>query len=282
VIFRIPTPVFGSGLIEQIPDSEIIRGMAADTAMKNEYGVKGRPNLVLASQTVSGQANRTGNDGTFARFGWKAQNKSLLVFAGEAYNVEMGITNELFQTERDETPSCQFATVPNDVTTLDAKSHIEGLSGIEKFAFFMRFLAAPVPSKDSPGGAESIARGAASFASAGCALCHTPSLRSGNSAVAALRNQPVKLYSDLLLHDMGSGLADGIAQGQAGPSEFRTAPLWGLGQRVFFLHDGRTSDLVEAIAQHRSRGSEANAVIANYKRLGEPAKQDLLNFLRSL
>ena len=102
----------------------------------------------MASHTVTGQGNRNGNDGTFARFGWKAQNKSLLVFSGEAYNVEMGITNELFQTERDETPSCQFAKTPNNVTTLDAKSPIEGLSAIEKFAFFMRFLAAPVPSKD--------------------------------------------------------------------------------------------------------------------------------------
>ena len=282
VIFRIPTPLFGSGLIEQIPDSEIWRNMRGDTAMKGEYGVKGRPNITLTSRTVSGQVNRNGNDGTFARFGWKAQNKSLLVFSGEAYNVEMGITNELFQTERDETPECQFATTPNDVTPLEAKSHIEGLSAIEKFAFFMRFLAAPVPSKDQPGGADSISRGAKSFAVAGCALCHTPTLRTGNSRVAALRNQAVNLYSDLLLHNMGHGLADGISQGQAGPSDFRTAPLWGLGQRLFFLHDGRTSDLRSAIQAHQSWGSEANAVVDNYTRMSEPAKQDMLNFLRSL
>ena len=256
--------------------------MGGDKAMKDEYGVKGRPNVVMASHTLSGQVNRNGNDGTFARFGWKAQNKSLLVFSGEAYNVEMGITNELFQTERDETPECQFAPSPNNVTPLEAKSHIEGLSAIEKFAFFMRFLAPPVPSKDTPGGADSIGRGAARFAEAGCALCHSPSLRTGNSNVEALRNQTVRLYSDLLLHNMGSGLADGVSQGQAGPSEFRTAPLWGLGQRLFFLHDGRTSDLGVAIQAHRSWGSEANAVIGNYYRMPEPAKQDLLNFLRSL
>jgi CxxC motif-containing protein (DUF1111 family) len=244
--------------------------------------VKGRPNITLASRTQSGQPNRNGNDGTFARFGWKAQNKSLLVFSGEAYNVEMGITNELFQTERDETPECQFAPTPNDVTPLDAESHIEGLSAIEKFAFFMRFLGAPVPSKDTPGGAASIGRGAASFAEVGCALCHTPSLRTGNSNVEALRNKPVNLYSDLLLHDMGTGLADGVSQGQAGPREFRTAPLWGLGQRLFFLHDGRTSDLRAAIYAHQSWGSEANAVVGNYNRMTEPAKQDMLNFLRSL
>ena len=284
LIFRIPTPLFGAGLIEQIPDRAIWNNWVAGEyeSMKKEYGVKGRPNITLASRTQSGQPNLNGNDGTIARFGWKAQNKSLLVFSGEAYNVEMGITNDLFQTERDETPGCQFATTPNSVTAFDAKSHIEGLSSIEKFASFMRFLAPPVPSKDTPGGAVSITRGAASFIDAGCALCHTPSLRTGNATVAALRNQPVNLYSDLLLHNMGQGLADGVSQGQAGVAEFRTAPLWGLGQRLFFLHDGRASDLSSAIQAHHSRGSEANAVVANYNRLPEPAKQDMLNFLRSL
>ncbi len=284
VIFRIPTPLFGAGLIEQIPDSVIWNNWVAGEyeSMKKEYGVKGRPNITLAQRTQSGQPNLNGNDGTIARFGWKAQNKSLLVFSGEAYNVEMGITNDLFQTERDESPACQFATTPNDVTPLEAKSHIEGLSAIEKFALFMRFLAPPVPSKDLPGGAASIGRGAKSFDDVGCALCHTPRLRTGNATVAALRNQPVNLYSDLLLHDMGSGLADGVSQGQAGGSEFRTAPLWGLGQRLFFMHDGRAADLRAAVSAHRSRGSEANKVIENYFKMPEPAKQDMFNFLRSL
>ena len=105
---------------------------------------------------------------------------------------------------------------------------------------------------------------------------------SRNAAVAALRDQPVNLFSDLLLHDMGTTLADGISQGQAGPREFRTAPLWGLGQRLFFLHDGRTSDLIVAIRQHASEGSEANRVVGNFQRMPERDKQDLLNFLRSL
>jgi CxxC motif-containing protein (DUF1111 family) len=110
----------------------------------------------------------------------------------------------------------------------------------------------------------------------------------GNAAVAALRNQPVNLYSDLLLHDMGPGLADGVSQGQAGPREFRTAPLWGLGQRIYFLHDGRTRDLLLAIKAHRSGGSsngdasEANTVIGQFEALSESEKQDVLNFLRSL
>jgi len=288
VIFRIPTPVFGAGLIEQIPDKAILANQIDDAPRKKELRIRGRPNIVLAGHAISGQANNNGNDGTVARFGWKAQNKSLLLFSGEAYNVEMGITNELFQTERDETPACQFAAVPNDLTKTDGKTLVEGISAIEKFAFFARFLAPPAPSPDTPGGADSIARGRKLFTDAGCALCHTPTLGTGNAGVAALRNQPVNLFSDLLVHDMGPGLADGVTQGQAGPREFRTAPLWGLGQRLFFLHDGRTSDLLEALRAHKSGSvlagdaSEANAVIRNFNHLRENQKQDVLNFLRSL
>ena len=292
VIFRIPTPVFGTGLIEQIPDSTILANAAADAPRKRALGIRGRPNIVLSGSTISGQPNRNGNDGTLARFGWKAQNKSLLLFSGEAYNVEMGISNELFQTERDETAPCQFSTTPNDTTTTDESSPAEAISGIEKFTFFMRFLAPPTPSSDTPGGAPSIARGQSLFSSAGCAECHTPTLRTGNTTVAALNNQPANLYSDLLIHDMGPGLADGVSQGQAGPTEFRTAPLWGLGQRIFFLHDGRTSDLLAAIQAHQSGSttrtrssstpSEANTVVNNFNSLTETQKQDVLNFLRSL
>src|SRR6266849_5283795 len=159
VIFRIPTPVFGAGLIEQIPDKMILANQVNDAPKKKDLRIYGRPNIVLAGHAISGQANNNGNDGTVARFGWKAQNKSLLLFSGEAYNVEMGITNELFQTERDETPGCQFAAVPNDVTKTDGKTPVEATSAIEKFAFFARFLAAPAPSPDTPGGFESIVRG---------------------------------------------------------------------------------------------------------------------------
>src|SRR5712672_1398374 len=275
VVFRIPTPVFGLGLVENISDGALEASLAANAQQKRALG-------------ISGRFNRNGNDGTIARFGWKAQNKSLLLFSGEAYNVEMGITNELFQTERDETAACQFADVPNDVTKTEAKTLVEGISAIEKFALFARFLAPPAPSRDTPGGADSIARGRKLFGDVGCALCHTPTLNTGKAAVAALRNQPVNLFSDLLVHDMGPGLADGITQGQAGPREFRTAPLWGLGQRLFFLHDGRTSDLREAIRAHRSgsyltfNASEANEVIRLFNALQDNQKQDVLNFLRSL
>jgi CxxC motif-containing protein (DUF1111 family) len=103
------------------------------------------------------------------------------------------------------------------------------------------------------------------------------------AAVAALSAKEVDLYSDLALHDMGEGLADGISQGQATSSEFRTAPLWGLGQRIFFLHDGRTRDLKRAIQEHRSSGSEANRVVRKFfSQLSQSEQQDILNFLRSL
>jgi len=282
VIFRIPTPTFGAGLMEQIPDGAIAANQASNTSQKQALGIRGKANFSVSGRTITGMTNNNGNDGTIARFGWKAQNKSLLLFSGEAYNVEMGITNELFQTERDETPTCQFAKVPNGVNNLDATTPIEVLSAIENFSNFMRFLAAPAPSPDSPGGAASIANGRQKFSDVGCALCHTPSFTTGDSMVAALRNKPVNLFSDLLVHDMGDGLADGVSQGQAGPREFRSAPLWGLGQRIFFLHDGRTSDLVRAIKEHSSNGSEANEVISNFNNLYETKKQDLLNFLRSL
>jgi CxxC motif-containing protein (DUF1111 family) len=267
IIFRIPTPVFGAGLIEQIPDATILANMRANSDRKRDLGISGKP-------------NRNGNDGTITRFGWKAQNQSLLLFSGEAYNVEMGITSEIFQSERER--DCQYATVPNDTQDFAAEGALEGTTAIQNFANFQRFLAPPTPSTNSPGGAFSIARGKSLFSSVGCALCHTPTLKTGDSTVVALSGKDANLYSDLLVHDMGVGLADGVIQGAAGTTEFRTAPLWGLGQRIFFLHDGRTDDLRVAIREHFSDGSEANAVIRRYFDLRESEKQDLLNFLRSL
>src|SRR6267378_2520894 len=102
------------------------------------------------------------------------------------------------------------------------------------------------------------------------------------TASAALSSQTVNLFSDLLVHHMGKRLADGITQGAAGPDEFRTAPLWGVGQRVFFLHDGRTSNLVKAIRDHRSLGSEASRVIERFNRLTTEKQQEVIDFLRSL
>jgi CxxC motif-containing protein (DUF1111 family) len=120
------------------------------------------------------------------------------------------------------------------------------------------------------------------FAQIGCALCHTPVLTTGTTTSAALSNQPVALFSDLLVHHMGTGLADGITQGLASGDEFRSAPLWGLGQRIYLLHDGRTTDLMQAISAHASQGSEATVVVSTFQSLSAQAMQDLLNFLRSL
>jgi CxxC motif-containing protein (DUF1111 family) len=132
----------------------------------------------------------------------------------------------------------------------------------------------------------SIVSGLAQFTAVGWSLCHTPSMTTDASDFTpGLSHAQANLFSDLLLHHMGDNLNDGISQGAAGPDQFRTAPLWGVGQRLFFLHDGRTSDLLTAIKAHASRGSEANAVIRNFNGLTTGPtgqQQDVLNFLRSL
>jgi CxxC motif-containing protein (DUF1111 family) len=258
-VFRIPTPVYGTGLIESITDSAIVANKAANATAKAALG-------------ITGHENRSANDGTITRFGWKAQNKSLLIFSGEAYNVEEGVTNELFGTERDETPGCTFNATPED------SAPAVGMSDILAFASFMRWLA-PLPPQPQNASTQ---RGQQDFAQIGCALCHTPSFTTGLSSSPSLSQKIVPLYSDLLVHHMGAGLADGIVQGAAAGDEFRTAPLWGLGARLFFLHDGRETDLASAIQAHSSSGSEANGSVAAFNGLSSDAKQDLLNFLKSL
>lgn len=277
VIFRIPTPTFGSGLIENIEESTLLANAQANSV--NSFG-------------VSGTFNHNGNDGTIARFGWKAQNKSLMIFAGEAYNVEMGVTNELFTQERplprEDTQSglpanCRPNATPEDHMHF-AESGTEAVSGVQAFVNFMRFLAPPAPSATEPGGSASIGRGRQLFAAVGCTTCHTPSLTTAPSAhTPGLSNVTANLYSDLEIHHMGTGLADNVSQGQAGGDQFRTAPLWGLGKRIFFLHDGRTKNLLTAITAHNSSGSEANtSSFQFFNNLTSTQRQDVLNFLRSL
>jgi CxxC motif-containing protein (DUF1111 family) len=269
MIFRIPTPVFGLGLIESITDTTIKNNLASDPAgLKRLLG-------------ITGHVNTTGNDGTVTRFGWKAQNKSLLLFAGEAYNVEMGITNELFPNEREEDAKCATNPLAENSTGFDTGDPADIIS----FMSFMRFLDQPAPAcgtAGQPACSPSIDNGRKLFNTIGCALCHTPSLMTGLSPIDALNQTQVNLFSDIAVHHMGPGLADHITQGTAGPDEFRTAPLWGIGQRAFFLHDGRTSDLLTAIFDHESPGSEAAEVIKVFRRLSSSQKQDILNFLRSL
>ncbi len=160
-------------------------------------GISGRPNRFLTGG-ITGSPNTSGNDGTITRFGWKAQNKSLEIFSGEAYNVEMGITNELFPNERDETPGCSFTATPEDATNFD-ESGPEVASDVVRFATFMRFLDQPQPAPPTP----STQNGAKVFQQIGCSLCHTPTFTTGQSSVGALSNIPANLFSDLLLHHMG-------------------------------------------------------------------------------
>jgi hypothetical protein len=309
VSFRIPLQMFGLGLIDSIQDRQILASFNATAVQRAALGIGGHP-------------NRSANDNTITRFGWKAQNKSITMFGGEAYNVEMGITNELFPTATEEDPGCQGPDKPevNDVTRTEKNDNgppanqsfnnpVHILADWMQFSLLMRFMDAPQP---DPNPSASAIRGKTVFSNIGCSLCHTPQMQTApvmNSAV--LENRPVKLFSDLLVHHMGAGLADDIIQGQAGPDEFRTMPLWGVGQRMFFLHDGRTSDLMAAIQAHSSArtstsmtvsgslltavlaarnglpdngfpDSEANAVIQNFNALSASDKQAVLDFLRSL
>lgn len=290
VAFRIPLQMFGLGLIEAIPDIYIIQNMNANLSQKQALGISGHP-------------NRVANNGTIARFGWKAQNASLTMFAGEAYNVEMGVANDLFPTGRDEDPNCSRGAEPNDIPRIDDaeyNSPTKIMPDWLMFAEFMRFLDGPQPVPLTA----SASRGQQLFTQIGCALCHNPSFQTRSGPIGhdtlALRGKTVNLYSDLLVHHMGARLADNIIQGNAGPDEFRTTPLWGIGQRVFFMHDGRTSDLMQAIQEHYSTASfdinnpeydynnnnygpsEANAVVLQFNALQTQDQQAVLDFLRSL
>jgi CxxC motif-containing protein (DUF1111 family) len=292
--FRIPLQTFGLGLIEAIKDVTILNTSASTASLRTPLGIIGIP-------------NRSGNDGTISRFGWKAQNKSLVTFSGEAYNVEMGVTNDVFPTRTDETPACeQGVNEPNDITRVDTddlrnqgySNPLHMLADWLEFTIFMRQLAPPEPVPFTP----SALRGQQLFGTSvsnpgvGCFLCHTPMMMTGSHhETQALQNVPANLYSDLLIHHMGRDLADNITQGLAQGDMFRTTPLWGVGQRLFFLHDGRTSDLLAAITAHarihgedeqgddsRYPSSEATAVIRKFNGLPPGDKQAILDFLRSL
>jgi len=282
IIFRIPTPVFGSGLMANIDDSTLLNNQAANA--NNNVG-------------VSGDFNHNGNDGTISRFGWKAQNKSLMIFAGEAYNVEMGISNELFTQDRPLPGEDQHGRglpanclnlagngYPEDITHSNGTTASTVASDVGLFVAFMQFLEQPTASTTSPGGAASIANGRALFSAIGCAVCHTASLKTQASHLTpGLGNATANLFSDIEIHHMGATLADNVGQGGAGGDQFRTALLWGLGQRIFFLHDGRCQDLMCAIEAHESNGGEATTVEFNFdNNLSTSQKQDILNFLRSL
>jgi CxxC motif-containing protein (DUF1111 family) len=285
IIFRIPTPVFGAGLIENLDDSTLLINQAAN--LSNTFG-------------IAGTFNRSGNDGTITRFGWKAQNKSLHIFAGEAYSVEMGVSNLLFPQDRPLPEEDQAGTgLPATCLNLSGGGYPEDannpksagpavLDDVSAFANFMRTLAPPpqggVVLNGNEVSAQSIANGSALFSAIGCATCHnpTPGTTQASNITGSLGNAPVNAFSDIEIHHMGTRLKDNVSQGSAGGDQFRTAPLWGLGQRIFLLHDGRTADLFTAIQDHKSSGSEANTTVVHFDALTSSQQQDLLNFLRSL
>ena len=290
IIFRIPTPTFGAGLIENLDESTLLINQAAN--LNNNFG-------------IAGAFNHNGNDGTISRFGWKAQNKSLHIFTGEAYNVEMGITNELFPNERPlpgedgggGSGLTGFATnclnlggagYPEDTSNPKQTPNAAVLDDVSAFANFMRFLAPPptggVVLNGQQVSQQSIATGSSLFNSIGCATCHnpTPGKTQASGFAPALTNAAVPAFSDIEIHHMGTGLADNVSQGTAGGDQFRTAPLWGLGQRIFLLHDGRTTNLLTAIQDHASHGSEATTVEQNFFSLNPTQQQEVLDFLRSL
>jgi CxxC motif-containing protein (DUF1111 family) len=259
---RITTPLFGAGLIEAIPDSAIVLG----TLRPKPAGIRGR------AAVVSDPASGTQRIG---RFGWKAQQATLLAFSGDAYLNEMGITNRLFPTENAPNGKLhlleRFDAVP-DIE--DAVDPVDGTSDIDRTTAFMRFLAPPPRSAPTP----LTAAGERVFAAIDCAACHTPVMQTGRNRIATLDQKPVPLYSDLLLHDMGD-LGDGIPQAAAGAREMRTAPLWGLSARPAWLHDGRAKTIDDAIRAHAGEAQDSRD---KYVRLRNEERRLLLEFLRSL
>jgi len=272
VIFRIPTPTFGAGLVENTPDNNLTNAVAGVANQAKGLG-------------ISGHFNTSGNDGTLTKFGWKAQNKSLLIFAGEAYNVEQGVTNENFTNSRDDTAGCQFNQDPEDATNLTISVAGNGpqaasdfSSDIVNFAAFMRLLNGPTPAAATA----ATTQGLKEFENIGCGVCHIQNQTTANSIFQNQSLVTFSPFSDFQVHEMGVGLQDRVSQGNANGQEFRSAPLWGVGQRNFFLHDGRTNNIVTAIEDHASQGSEANQVIKAFNQLSTTNQQDIIAFLRSL
>lgn len=260
---RVPIPLFGAGLVEAIPDPDILALQDPDDA--DGDGVSGRAALV--TDRASGVL-RVG------RFGWKAQIATLLEFGGDAYRNEMGITNDLFPEELTfrldarRLRACDPIPEPEDVPEPGT-----GRRGIDNFESFMQLLAPPARGAVTP----RAAAGRRVFESIGCAACHVPALATGPSANPIFDRRPVPLFSDLLLHDVGTG--DGIAQAAAQPNELRTPALWGLRHRRPLLHDGSAATILEAVVRHRG---EAQASRDRVRALSPADLGALTAFLESL
>lgn len=260
---RAPLPVFGDGLVEAIADETI--ASHADPDDLNNDGIRGRVAWVEDLETGQRRAGR---------FGWKAQHATLLSFSADAYRNEMGITNDLMPNEMALGIDAQTMKECSPKEGLeDVRDRRTGLRGIDNFTNFMRFLA---PVERGPVD-DATKQGEALFSSIGCASCHLPVLMTAPNANPLFDRKLVPLYSDLLLHDVGTG--DGIPQAAAKENEIRTPPLWGLRFRRPLMHDGATVTPAEAILRHRG---EATDVINRFAGLSEIERKDLIAFLNSL
>ena len=260
---RVPIPLFGAGLVEAIPDDTLLS--LEDPFDLNRDGVSGRAARIV--DLASG-------DDRVGRFGWKAQHATLLVFGADAYRNEMGITNDLFPKElalgvsEERMKVCDPLPDPEDV-----REPQTGRRGIDNFVGFMKFLA---PLGRGPLD-ETTKIGEQIFGALGCATCHVPSLATGPSANPLFHRRSVPLFSDLLLHDVGTG--DGIQQAAGAPEEIRTPALWGLRSRRPLLHDGSAATIQDAIRRH---AGEAEIARRRFDESSDDAKSALLAFLDSL
>lgn len=259
---RNSTPLFGLGLIEAIPDGEIMRNVRR----RPVDGVLGK--VAMVADPATGKT-------LIGRFGWKAQVATLLAFGGDAYLNEMGITSRLFPVENAPNGNAQLLSQYDTVADPeDVVDPVSGKGDIDRVADFMRLLGAPPRLPLTP----SASAGRNVFQNLGCAACHVPMMMTGLNHSNALRNKEVWLFSDLLLHDMGT-LGDGIAQGPADVREMRTAPLWGLRASAPYLHDGRALTVDDAIKGHEG---EAKSAKDRYMRLSKQQVQQLLDFLATI
>lgn len=270
VSIRLGPPVLGRGYMEAIADSEILR-MESEQATRTD-GIHGHVNHVtfvsVPNPDQTFDANKTG-DTVIGRFGLKARIATLDEFVADALQADMGLTSPMRPVE-----------IPNpDGITDDLKPGIDQTADeMNVRAMYMRLLAIPNRTEN--------AAGKALFEQTTCNVCHAETLHTSSTyPVAVLANIDAPIYSDMILHDMGDALADGVTGGnenQAGPRDWRTSPLIGLRFDREFLHDGRATTISDAILQHDGTGSEAHNAVSLFKALSMADQQTLLQFVGSL
>ena len=262
---RIANQIIGLGLLEAVDESTILA--YTDVADSNGDGVSGKANYVYDVQS---------NSQKMGRFGWKANQPNVRQQVAAAFSGDMGITSVLFPDEHCP-PGVDCSSIPNGGSPEITES------GLDKVALYSRALAVPARRNHNT---QEVLRGKKTFETIGCAACHIPKMQTGSSySIAAFRNQTIRPYTDLLLHDMGPDLADNAPDFLATGSEWRTQPLWGLGLintvngHTNLLHDGRARNVTEAILWH---GGEAQNAKNKFKQLTTKEREELLLFLNSL